>query len=75
MAYHLILRPFWQGAAIDQYLGHIIRVIHRLKCRSVMSFLTSRLSIAFSLFAEILPVWICGGWLAAVLAVEGDAVK
>ena len=40
-----------------------------------MPFLPSRLSIAFSLLAELLPVWICGGWLAAVLAVEGHAVK
>ena len=31
--------------------------------------------MAFPLLAELLPVWICSGWLAAILAVEGHAVK
>ena len=70
-----IVRPLRQGATVDCQNLYFIRIIHRFKCRSVMSLLPSRLSIAFSLLAELLPVWICGRWLAAVLAVEGDAVE
>jgi len=40
-----------------------------------MSFLAPRFSMALSLLARLLSVGIRGGWLAAVLAVEGHAVK
>ena len=70
-----ILSPLWQGETINQYLGHFIRVIHWLKLKFRYIFSGPRLSIAFSLFAGLLPIGVRGGWLAAILAVESHAVK
>lgn len=71
----MILRPLGQSAAIDLYLGDFIGVIDRLQGRTVMAFLSSRLSIAFSALAGFLPVGICGWRLATVLAVECRTVE